>query len=107
MKKLLIAFLLCFTAAAHSQPKPAEIVEMLKRCEEAMLFGVCSVQRDERFIPADTPPILIPGKGSFPVIDYVRLQNQAGFMCPYAEMQCARDPKGGVCKIAQALWSAQ
>lgn len=104
MKNILIVILLCFTASAKAQP--ADIATMLKRCEAAMLLGTCSVFQDERFIPADTPPVLIAGKGKFPVIDYVRLQNQGGYMCPYAEMQCAKDPKGGVCRIAQALWPA-
>lgn len=110
---LALIFIVCMGASVFAQAQTTKvtqadaIVAMLKRCEAAMLFGTCSVFQDERFIPADTPPILIPLKGSFPVIDYVRLQNQGGYMCPYAEMQCAKDPKGGVCRIAQALWSAQ
>ena len=109
---LALIFIVCVGASTLTQAQTTkvtqadEIVAMLKRCEAAMLFGTCSVFQDERFIPADTPPVLIAGRGKFPVIDYVRLQNQGGFMCPYAEMQCAKDPKGGVCKIAQALWSA-
>ena len=107
MKKLLIAILLCFTASAHSQPKPDEIAAMLKRCEAAMALGACSVARDETFYPPGTPGPLIAGYGRVPLIAYIRLQNQQGFMCPYAEMHCTKDPKGDVCKVAQALWGAR
>jgi hypothetical protein len=112
MKQLITALLLALTCSTQAQTTPKftpptkpQIEAMLKECEKQMERGVCTVQVDEKSYPPNTPDPLISGYGRVPLIAYVRLQNQQGFMCPYAEMWCTKDPKSDVCKVAMALWN--
>ena len=112
MTKLLLIVALWFSTSAIAQTKeftalkvtPVRIKQMLATCEKEMEAGFCSVIRDEKNYPPNTPGPVIAGFGRVPLIPYIRLQNQQGAMCPYADYKCSTEPNGDVCKTALALW---
>lgn len=106
MKKLVLLLCLClsFMGATPELTRTQRIEQTLRICAEQMKKNVCTVIRDEKQYPPDTPGPFILGVGRVPLVPYIRLQNQQGFMCQYAEMECAKNPTGDVCTVAVAIW---
>lgn len=108
MKKLITAlsFIICATfntSLVQAQPVTFSVDSLVAECERQMVMGVCTAQIDRTEYPPNAT-ILIAGVGRIPLDSYLKIRNADTQMCTLARAYCTKDPEGGECKTAKALW---